>query len=77
MFWWPTFAVAHRAFRQADIKPAGGDVDRWILGHQPIGDRVLGEIDGIGVVPLRLRIQPQPSRMIRTSGVLTFDIPAL
>ena len=52
----PDLAVAHRPLGQADVEPAGVDQHVRILGHQPVGDRMLGEIDGVGVVPLRIRI---------------------
>src|SRR5207245_6352238 len=54
----PDFAVAHCSFRQPDIKPAGMNQHRRILRHQLVGDRVLREIDGVGVVPLREGIFP-------------------
>ena len=44
------------AIPQADIKAARVDQRRWILRHQLVGDGMFGEIDGVGLVPLRIRI---------------------
>ena len=57
----PDLAVAHRPFGQADVEAAGVDQRVRILGHQPVGDRMLREVDGVGVVPLRVT-DSSPSR---------------
>jgi hypothetical protein len=56
----PDLAVAHRPLRQADVEPAGADQRVRILGHQPVGDGVPRQLDGVGVVPLRVGILSPP-----------------
>ena len=59
---------------QADIEPAGVDQRVGVLGQQPIRHRMPREEDGVGVVPLRVRVLPpavsndQDDRALRRAG---------
>ena len=56
MFWCPTSLLPIVPSGRPTSKPLVWISTLRILGHQPVGDRMLGEIDGVGVVPLRVRI---------------------
>ena len=64
-------AVAHRALGQADIEAAGVDQRAGIVGIRRSSVGCLGELDGVDLVVRRdSGFWPQPSRMMRTNGVL-------
>ncbi len=52
------FAVAHGALGKPDVKARCVDQHVGIFRHEPIGDGMLGEVNSVGVVPLRIRIFP-------------------
>src|SRR6266496_3956381 len=44
----PDFAVAHLAFRQADIRPAGLNQCVWIFAQETVVSRLARKRDGVG-----------------------------
>ena len=51
------FAVAGDAGRQADVLAAGANLRVWVSRHQQFIDRRVSQINGVGVVPLGMRVR--------------------